>query len=109
MKGYAVVLAVAAGTTFLLTPLVMLLARRYGAVAEPDARRPHKNAVATLGGAAMSVGSLAAISVASHMHQFHQMFRDNSEPFGVVLAAGVMFLVGALDDMRDVSPPAKVA
>jgi UDP-GlcNAc:undecaprenyl-phosphate/decaprenyl-phosphate GlcNAc-1-phosphate transferase len=109
VKGYAVVLAVAAGTTFLLTPIVMLLARRFGAMVEPDARRPHKDAVATLGGAAMFVGFLAAISVASHMHQFHQMFRDNSEPFGVVLAAGVMFLVGALDDLRNVSPPAKVA
>jgi UDP-GlcNAc:undecaprenyl-phosphate GlcNAc-1-phosphate transferase len=109
MKGYAVVLAVAAGTTFLLTPIVMWLARRYGAIVEPDSRHPHPQPIATLGGAAMFVGFLAAISVASRMPQFHQMFRDNSEPFGVVLAAGVMFLVGALDDLRDVSPPAKVA
>jgi UDP-GlcNAc:undecaprenyl-phosphate GlcNAc-1-phosphate transferase len=109
MIGYAVVLAVAAGTTLLLTPVVMLLARHFGAVVAPDQRRRHPAPVATLGGAAMFVGFLAAISVASHMGQFHEMFRDNSEPFGVVLAAGVMFVVGALDDLRDVSPPAKVA
>jgi UDP-GlcNAc:undecaprenyl-phosphate GlcNAc-1-phosphate transferase len=109
MIGYAVVLAVAAGTTLLLTPIVMLLARRFGAVVAPDERRRHPVPVATLGGAAMFVGFLAAISVASRMGQFHEMFKDNSEPLGVVLAAGVMFVVGALDDLRDVSPPAKVA
>ena len=57
----------------------------------------------------MFVGFLVAICVASRMGQFHEMFKDNSEPFGVVLAAGVMFVVGALDDLRDVSPPAKIA
>jgi UDP-GlcNAc:undecaprenyl-phosphate GlcNAc-1-phosphate transferase len=109
MIGYAVVLAVAAGTTLVLTPIVMLLSRHFGAVVVPDERHRHPVPVATLGGAAMFVGFLAAISVASRMAQFHEMFRDNSEPFGVVLAAGVMFVVGALDDLRDVSPPAKVA
>jgi UDP-GlcNAc:undecaprenyl-phosphate GlcNAc-1-phosphate transferase len=109
MTGYLVVLAVAAGTTLLLTPIVMWLSHHFGALVAPDERRMHKVPIATLGGAAMFVGFLAAISVASRMGQFHEMFRDNSEPFGVVLAAGVMFVVGALDDLRDVSPPAKVA
>jgi UDP-GlcNAc:undecaprenyl-phosphate/decaprenyl-phosphate GlcNAc-1-phosphate transferase len=107
--GYAVVLAVAAGTTLLLTPVVIMLARHFGAVVPPDERRIHTAPIPTLGGAAMFVGFLAAISVASRMGQFHEMFRHNSEPLGVVLAAGVMFVVGALDDLRDVSPPAKVA
>ena len=43
------------------------------------------------------------------MGQFHEMFQSNSEPFGLLLGAGVMFVVGALDDLIDVSPPAKVA
>ena len=43
------------------------------------------------------------------MPQFHEMFDGNSEPLGLLLGAGVMFVVGALDDLRDVSPPAKVA
>ena len=41
--------------------------------------------------------------------QFHDMFQSNSEPFGLMLGAGVMFVVGALDDLIEVSPPAKVA
>ena len=36
----------------------------------------------------MFVGFLAAMAVASQMDQFHVMFEDNSEPFGVMLAAG---------------------
>jgi UDP-GlcNAc:undecaprenyl-phosphate GlcNAc-1-phosphate transferase len=37
------------------------------------------------------------------------MFDDSSEPFGLVLAAGVMFVLGVVDDFREVSPPAKLA
>jgi UDP-GlcNAc:undecaprenyl-phosphate GlcNAc-1-phosphate transferase len=102
---------VALGTTLLLTPIVRLLAIRYGAVVDPssDARHVHTKPTPTLGGAAMFVGFLVAMAVASHMHQFHQMFAQSSEPFGLILGAGVMFIVGTLDDLIDVSPPAKLA
>jgi len=110
MKGYAVVVGAAALTTLLLTPLVRLLAVRFGAVVSPsDERHVHTVPTPTLGGAAMFVGFLVAMAVASRMDQFSEMFRDNSEPLGVVVAGGVMFLVGALDDLLDTSPPAKIA
>ena len=111
MKGYAVVCAVALGTTFLLTPIVRLLAIRYGAVVSPsaDARHVHTRPTPTLGGAGMFVGFLVAMAVASHMHQFRDMFVDNSEPVGLLLGAGVMFVTGTLDDLIEVSPPAKLA
>jgi UDP-GlcNAc:undecaprenyl-phosphate GlcNAc-1-phosphate transferase len=111
MNGYAVVAAVALLTTFAATPVVRWLVIRYGAVVEPsaDARHVHTKPTPTLGGAAMFIGFLVAMAVASQMTQFHEMFRQNSEPFGLILGAGVMFVVGALDDLIDVSPPAKVA
>ena len=111
MRGYAVICAVALVTTFALTPLVIWLARRFGAVVAPssDARHVHKEPMPTLGGAAMFVGFLAAMAVASHMGQFRDMFVDNSEPVGLLLGAGVMFVTGALDDLIEVSPPAKLA
>jgi len=74
-----------------------------------DARHVHTRPTPTLGGTAMFVGFLAAMAVASHMQQFHEMFQSSSEPFGLILGAGVMFVVGGLDDLIDVSPPAKVA
>ena len=57
----------------------------------------------------MFMGFVVAMAVASQIPQFHEMFNGSSEPLGVMLAAAVMFAVGALDDLRDVSPPAKIA
>jgi UDP-GlcNAc:undecaprenyl-phosphate GlcNAc-1-phosphate transferase len=57
----------------------------------------------------MFLGFLAALATATQISQFKEMFDSSSEPLGLVLAAGVMFVVGALDDLREVSPPAKVA
>jgi len=59
--------------------------------------------------AAMFLAFLAAMAVASRMHQFKGIFSGSSEPLGVVLAASVMFGVGLLDDLREVSAPAKLA
>jgi UDP-GlcNAc:undecaprenyl-phosphate/decaprenyl-phosphate GlcNAc-1-phosphate transferase len=109
VAGYAVVFAVAALTTLILTPLVRRLAVRVGAIVPPNARGVHTRAIPTLGGAAMFVGFLLAMAVASQMGQFNEMFDGSSEPAGLMLGAGVMFAVGALDDLRDVSPPAKIA
>ena len=111
MGGYASVLGAALAATFATTPLVRRLAIRFGAVVAPssDARHVHTRPTPTLGGAAMFVGFLVAMAVASQLDQFHEMFQANSEPFGLILGAGVIFLVGALDDLMDVSPPAKVA
>jgi UDP-GlcNAc:undecaprenyl-phosphate GlcNAc-1-phosphate transferase len=55
------------------------------------------------------VGFLVAFAVASQVDQFREMFTDNTEPIGLLLAAAVMFVVGAIDDIRPVSPPAKLA
>jgi UDP-GlcNAc:undecaprenyl-phosphate GlcNAc-1-phosphate transferase len=107
--GYAVVLLVAALTTFALTPLVRKLAVRIGAIVPPNPRGVHSRAMPTLGGAAMFLGFLVAMAVASQIPQFSEMFDGSSEPAGLMLGAGVMFAVGALDDLRDVSPPAKIA
>lgn len=110
MGGYSIVLAVSALVTLLVTPLVRRVALRFGAVAPAgDARHIHDEAVPTLGGVAMFVGFAVALAVASRIPQFKEIFHDTSEPLGVLLAAGVMLVVGMLDDLREVSPPAKIA
>jgi UDP-GlcNAc:undecaprenyl-phosphate/decaprenyl-phosphate GlcNAc-1-phosphate transferase len=107
--GYSIVGAVGASTTFLLAFLMRWLAPRIGAMATPGTRSVHAEPIPSLGGAAMFGGFLAAMAVASQLNQFQGMFADSSEPLGILLGAGVMFLVGAVDDLREVSPPAKVA
>jgi UDP-GlcNAc:undecaprenyl-phosphate GlcNAc-1-phosphate transferase len=109
MGGYLLVGAVGAVTTFLTTFIVRRLAPRIGAVSMPGPRSVHEYPTPSLGGAAMFLGFCAALATASQLDQFGDMFEASSEPLGLLLAAGVMFLVGAVDDLRPVSPPAKVA
>jgi len=110
MAGYAAVLAVAALATYGATFGVRTAAIRFGWVVMPDARKVHDKPMPTCGGAAMYVAFLVAMAVATQIHQFREIFHTgSSEPLGVVLAATVIFGVGFLDDLRDVSAPAKLA
>jgi len=109
VRGYLVVGGTAAVVTYLATFLMRWLAPRIGAMAMPGARSVHAEPTPTMGGAAMFLGLLAAMFVGSRVDQFHDMFAGSSEPLGILLAAGVMFAVGAVDDVREVSPPAKIA
>lgn len=105
---YLVLGAVAAGVTFAVTPLVVLLAKRMGWVVEPDERRVHKVVTPDVGGIAMLIGFLAAFAVARLWDAFDPLFARNSEPRGVIYAVVLMFLVGFIDDIREISAPAKV-
>ncbi len=104
-----IVLATATVGTAVLTPLVRRVAFKVGAVVAPDERRVHERPTATLGGTAMFLSFLAAFAVASRLDSFEQVFTRSSEPLGVVVGASVIFLVGAVDDLRPVSAPAKLA
>ena len=106
---YGIAFAVAAAVTFITTPLVRRMAIRMGAVVGPEERRVHTVPTPTLGGAAMFVAFLAAMMVASRLSGFANVFHGSSEPLAVVLGAAVIFSVGLLDDVREVSAPAKVA
>jgi UDP-GlcNAc:undecaprenyl-phosphate GlcNAc-1-phosphate transferase len=106
---YFIILVVAALSTWALTPVVQRWAVRLGAVVSPDPRRVHERPTPTLGGAAMYGGFIAAMAVASVLPGFQAVFRGTSEPIGLLVGATVMFAVGALDDLREVSPPAKLA
>jgi UDP-GlcNAc:undecaprenyl-phosphate GlcNAc-1-phosphate transferase len=101
--------AVAALCTYLVTFPVIRLATRVGFVAEPDERRIHDHRTPYGGGASMFIAFLVAMIVASMVPWFHLSFQGSSEPLGVVLAAAVIFAVGMIDDVRDMSAPAKMA
>jgi UDP-GlcNAc:undecaprenyl-phosphate GlcNAc-1-phosphate transferase len=109
LPNYILVAGIAAIVTFVLTFVMRWIAPRIGAIALPGPRSVHTTPLPTLGGAAMFVGFLVAFGVASQIEQFREPFHDNLEPVGLVLAAAVMFVVGAIDDIRPVSPPAKLA
>lgn len=109
LSAFFVVLAVVALSTFATTFAIRRVAVRVGAVVRPDERRVHERPTPTLGGIAMLVGLLVGILVAWRMDAFSEMFSGNTEPLGVAIAATVMLVVGVIDDMREVSAPAKLA
>jgi len=106
---YAVVLAVVAFTTFFALFGIRRLSFRIGAVVRPDVRHVHERPTPTLGGVAMLLGVLAGMLAAWLMGSFDVVFNGSTEPLGLVLAAIVIVIVGVIDDLREVSAPAKIA
>ena len=106
--GYLFIGAVAAIVTFVATPLTVRLALRRGWVVAPDERRVHQVPTPHVGGIAMFLGFVVALALAWRMGRFSPIFNNNSEPMGVLLAALVIFGTGLVDDVREISSPAKV-
>lgn len=108
-REYLIVFAVAAVVTWLATFLVRVMAKRHSLLVAPDEMRVHERPTPTAGGAAMYLGLLAAMAVASQIPAFAPVFQGNSIPLGVVVGGSVIFAVGLADDVRELSPPAKLA
>lgn len=106
---YAIVFGVAAGVTCSCTALMRVVAPRIGAIVAPDERRVHQRPTATLGGVAMFAGMLVAVAVASRLDAFSEQFASGREIIGILIAAAIIGAVGLVDDLRDISAPAKLA
>ncbi len=96
---------VAAAVTALLTPLTMRLARAVGAVDEPRERGLASRVTPLLGGLAIFAGVLVAVLafLPAGYAESNDLWR------GVLLAAAVITIVGALDDRYDLPPLVKLA
>jgi UDP-GlcNAc:undecaprenyl-phosphate GlcNAc-1-phosphate transferase len=96
---------IAAAVTALLTPLTMRFARAVGAIDEPRERGLSERPTPLLGGLAIFAGLLVAalIWLPAGYRADHQLWH------GVLLAAAVITLVGALDDRFDLPPGVKLA
>jgi UDP-GlcNAc:undecaprenyl-phosphate GlcNAc-1-phosphate transferase len=109
LSAYLIVGATAAVVTFFSVPLVRRLSIRIGAIAAPDERHVHLEPTPRGGGAAMMIGLVGAFAVAALLDDFSAVMAARTEMVGVVLAAGVIFSVGFIDDVREISAPAKIA
>jgi UDP-GlcNAc:undecaprenyl-phosphate/decaprenyl-phosphate GlcNAc-1-phosphate transferase len=94
----------AAAVTALLTPVTMRFATAIGAIDEPRERGLSDRATPLLGGLAIFAGALVAglIWLPDGYGAEHHLWS------GVLIAAGVITLVGALDDRFDLPPAAKL-
>ena len=108
LASYLVIGLIAAATTAGSMPFVIRIAKRQGWMATPDERRMHPVPTPDVGGIGMFIGILAGVVAASLLGDFDQLFQDSTEIIGVLVASAIIFGLGILDDIRDVSPPAKV-
>jgi UDP-GlcNAc:undecaprenyl-phosphate GlcNAc-1-phosphate transferase len=111
---YLIVFAVAMVTTLVATPVMRRLAIRTRVVQAPDERRVHERPTPLLGGLAMGLGLVAGMAVAWRLDALHDIFfltngGRATEPIGLLIAAVMMLVVGTIDDVREVSAPAKTA
>jgi UDP-GlcNAc:undecaprenyl-phosphate/decaprenyl-phosphate GlcNAc-1-phosphate transferase len=105
---YLVIFCVAAGTTFVLTPLVRRLVLRFGLIDYPSDRKLHVRPTPTAGGLAMWVGFLAAMLVSRFLPFFDSMNLTAVEPLAAVVTCTLMVALGLIDDRRGTSALAKL-
>ncbi len=106
---YAVVMLVAVVVTAVAVPPLRILSSKIGALAQPGDRTVHARPTPVLGGTALFLGLLAGLAVASQLDHFQAVFEAPNNLLGVLAAATVIWATGLIDDLRDVSAPAKLA
>jgi UDP-GlcNAc:undecaprenyl-phosphate/decaprenyl-phosphate GlcNAc-1-phosphate transferase len=111
MREYVLVLLVAAAVTFLLTPLVRRVAVATHAIHAPRARDTHTKPMPLLGGLAMYGGLVAGLIVASRLTSLQDPFQNagSRTAAGLLLAGGLLVVIGFLDDRWGLSPVSRLA
>jgi UDP-GlcNAc:undecaprenyl-phosphate GlcNAc-1-phosphate transferase len=95
--------------TVLVTPVVRWVVTTAGIIDVPSDRKVHARPTPTLGGAALFVGMMGAGVIAYFMPDFRDVFTFSSEAFGIAAASLVVFALGAVDDVRNLPAPVKLA
>ena len=104
MPDYMMAFVIAAGVALLITPGVIFLAAKTGAMDAPDARKVHKKPIPRIGG----LGIYAAFMVAmlSIMFVVPMSAEVTNELIGLMVGGSLIVLVGIIDDYKNL--PAKV-
>ncbi|MBI1374439.1 MAG: hypothetical protein GC159_17115 [Phycisphaera sp.] len=98
--------------SLVLTPLAARTALRVGLVDRPSRHRAGgSRVVPRAGGYPLAIGVWGAIGVmALFSESTRRMLEHRPELLGALIAAGlVMFILGAIDDLRDLTPKLKLA
>jgi UDP-GlcNAc:undecaprenyl-phosphate GlcNAc-1-phosphate transferase len=106
---YLLVAAVAAAGCFLATPIARGIAVTWGAIARPRDRDVHAVAIPRLGGLALFVGLGLALFTARQLPTLKDAFSNGPEIPWIVFAAGLICLIGAIDDKYELDSLTKLA
>src|SRR6201995_3022582 len=111
MREYALVLLVTAAVTYLPPPLVRRVAVPPRPIPEPRSRDTHTKPTPLLGGLAMYGGLVAGLLLASRLSFVQDPFRTagSRSEAGLLLAGGLVVLIGFADDRWGLSAISKLA
>lgn len=109
MREYLLCLLAAAAVTYLTTPVVEQLARRFRVVAPVRDRDVHAHPTPRLGGLAMLLGLLAGMLLASQLPMMGALFETGRQPLALLSAVFVIVLLGIVDDRWGLDAPVKLA
>ena len=98
MREYLLTLCVTAAVTYLLTGPVRKFAIAARAMPEIRARDVHREPTPRLGGIAMFGGLCAGLLAASQLTNVGDLFHLSDEPRALLSGAGLIWLIGVLDD-----------
>jgi UDP-GlcNAc:undecaprenyl-phosphate GlcNAc-1-phosphate transferase len=109
VREYVLTLLVTAAVTYLLTPLVRRGAVRAGAMHEARDRDVHVVPIPLLGGLAMYAGLAAGLFAASQMTPLRGVLAGTGMVQGLLLAGGLIVVIGIIDDRWGMSALSKLA
>ncbi|MCL1906867.1 MAG: undecaprenyl/decaprenyl-phosphate alpha-N-acetylglucosaminyl 1-phosphate transferase [Propionibacteriaceae bacterium] len=109
MREYGIVFLIGVAVCFSLTPACRSLALRLGAVARVRGRDVHSSATPYFGGLAMLGGLGAAYLMASKMPFLSRYPNVLGDSLFILAAAGVMCVIGLIDDVIELNAMMKIA
>ncbi|MGE5294712.1 MAG: glycosyltransferase family 4 protein [Solirubrobacterales bacterium] len=94
----------AAGLALILTPLVIRLARRIGAIDRPGIRSVHTHPIPRIGGVAIYLSAACTILVLLLNHAIGERLREvRPQVVTLLVSATGIFLLGLVDDLKVLS------
>ena len=109
MRDYLYILIIAAVVTYLLTPMVRRASISIGALHAARSRDVHSEPTPLLGGVAMYAGLVAGLLIAERLRYLQQAFPSPRTVIGLLLAGGLLVLIGIIDDRWGMSAVSKLA
>jgi len=108
VREYLLCLLAAAAVTHLSTPAARRFAIRFGAIAAVRDRDVHATPTPRMGGAAMYLGVLAALAMASQLPLMQTVFdRETGTATALIAGMTVLVAVGVVDDRWGLDAPTK--
>lgn len=104
MPNYMLAFLIAIGAALVVTPGVILLAAKTGAMDAPDARKVHKKPIPRIGGIGIYIAFMAGMLVVMSMNVLTE--EVSHELIGLLFGGSLIVLLGIVDDYKNL--PAKV-